>query len=227
MKSCIASWIWWFDASLMILWGTTRDHLVNSCHNEEIPWQHFHHRCSRVSEVFKLHEFGHQCRYDIDCIKLILWNWNTYILHTHTYIYIYIYIYVYRNYSVKRSCLVCDHYVGLMNTNMHSRANIVRDKMVITVIMSKMASQITSVSIGFSTVCSGADQSKHQSSVSLAFVRGIHRWPVNHRHKGPVTRKMFPFDDVLMWFSCMGVYRMFSFIRHYWNSMKWNQLYIL
>ena len=40
--------------------------------------------------------------------------------------------------------------------------------------------------------------SKHQSSVSLAFVRGIHRWPVNSPHKWPVTRKMFPFDDVIM-----------------------------
>ena len=35
---------------------------------------------------------------------------------------------------------------------------------------------------------------KHQSSVSLAFVRGIHQWPVNSLHKGPVTRKMFPFE---------------------------------
>ena len=45
--------------------------------------------------------------------------------------------------------------------------------------------------------CSDADQRKHQSSVSLAFVRGIHRSPVNSPHKGPVTRKMFPFDDVI------------------------------
>ena len=44
----------------------------------------------------------------------------------------------------------------------------------------------------------GADQRKNQSSTSLAFVRGIHRWPVNSPHKGPVTRKMFPFDDVTM-----------------------------
>ena len=36
------------------------------------------------------------------------------------------------------------------------------------------------------------------SSASLAFVRGIHRWPVNSPHKGPVTRKMFPLDDVIM-----------------------------
>ena len=40
---------------------------------------------------------------------------------------------------------------------------------------------------------------KHQSFASLAFVRGIHRWPVNSLHKEPVTRKMFPFDDVIMY----------------------------
>ena len=40
---------------------------------------------------------------------------------------------------------------------------------------------------------------KHQSSASLGFVRGIHRSPVNSPHKGPVTRKMFPFDDVIMY----------------------------
>ena len=64
--------------------------------------------------------------------------------------------------------------------------------------MSAMASRITGVSIVYSTVCSGTDQENHQSSVSLAFVRGIHRWPVNFPHKGPVTRKMFPFNDVIM-----------------------------
>ena len=62
------------------------------------------------------------------------------------------------------------------------------------VIMGAMASQITSLTIIIihSTVYSG-DQRKHQSSASLAFVRGIHRWPVNSPHKWPVTRKMFPF----------------------------------
>ena len=43
---------------------------------------------------------------------------------------------------------------------------------------------------------------KHQSSASLASVRGIHRSSVNSPHKGPVTRKMFPSDDVIM---CRGV----------------------
>ena len=37
--------------------------------------------------------------------------------------------------------------------------------------------------------CLHSPQRNHQSSASLAFVRGIHR---------PVTRKMFPFDDVIM-----------------------------
>ena len=66
------------------------------------------------------------------------------------------------------------------------------------VIMGTMASQITSLTIVYPIVHSGADQRKHQSSASLAFVRGIHRWPVNSPHKRPVTRKMFPFDDVII-----------------------------
>ena len=64
--------------------------------------------------------------------------------------------------------------------------------------MSTMASQITSLTIVYSTVYSSADQRKHQSSASLAFVWGIHRWPVNSPHKGSVTWKMFPFDDIIM-----------------------------
>ena len=64
--------------------------------------------------------------------------------------------------------------------------------------MSAMASQITSLTIVYSIVYSGADQSVHQSFASLAFVQGIHRWPVNSPHKGPVTGKMFPFEDVIM-----------------------------
>ena len=68
------------------------------------------------------------------------------------------------------------------------------------VIMGAIASQITSLTIVFSTVYSDADQRKYQSSASLAFVRGMHRGPVNSPHKWPVTRKMFPFDDVIMSF---------------------------
>ena len=67
------------------------------------------------------------------------------------------------------------------------------------VIMGTIVSQITSLMSVYSTVYSGADQSKHQRSASLAFVWGIHRGPVNSPHKWPVTRKMFPFDDVIMY----------------------------
>ena len=66
------------------------------------------------------------------------------------------------------------------------------------VIMGTIASQITSLTIVYSIVYLAADQRKQQSSASLAFVRAIHRGPVNSPHKWPVTRKMFPFDDVIM-----------------------------
>ena len=61
------------------------------------------------------------------------------------------------------------------------------------VIMGPIATQITSLTIVYSTVYSDADQRKHQSSALLAFVRGIHRGPVNSPHKWPVTRKFFHF----------------------------------
>ena len=73
--------------------------------------------------------------------------------------------------------------------------------------MSAMTPLVTGVSLVYSSVCSGADQRKHQSSASLAYVRGIHRWPVYSLYKGPVTRKMFPFDDVIMmkWLVCIVI----------------------
>ena len=66
------------------------------------------------------------------------------------------------------------------------------------VIMGVMASQITSLTIVYSTFYSGTDQRKHRGSASLAFVGGIHRSLVNSPHNWPVTRKMFPFDDVII-----------------------------
>ena len=66
------------------------------------------------------------------------------------------------------------------------------------VMMGAMASQITTLTIVYSIVYSDADQRKHQSFASLAFVPGIHRGPVNSPHKWPVTRKMFSFHDVIM-----------------------------
>ena len=80
------------------------------------------------------------------------------------------------------------------------------------VIMDTMTSQITGVPIVCSTDATCADQRKHQSSVSLAFVRGIHRWPVNSQHTRPATRKMFSFDDVIM---LQYVFRTLTFPSHF------------
>ena len=82
------------------------------------------------------------------------------------------------------------------------------------VIMGVMASQITRLTIVYPTVYSGSkkDQRKRQSSASLTFVQGIRRWAVNSPHKWPVTRKMFPFDDVIMMIKI-----------HKRSEARWNQ----
>ena len=59
------------------------------------------------------------------------------------------------------------------------------------VIMTTMESQITSLTVVYSTVYSDADQRKHQSSVSLAFVWGIHRSRWIPRTKGQLRGKCF------------------------------------
>ena len=76
----------------------------------------------------------------------------------------------------------------ILNTNLHYK----------DVITSAMVTRIISLTIVYSTVYSGADQRKQQSSASLAFLGEFsgHRWIP--RSKGPVTRKMFPFDVVIM-----------------------------
>ena len=66
------------------------------------------------------------------------------------------------------------------------------------VTISAISFEIIGVSSVCSTVCLGEDQRKHQSSVSLAFVRVVHRWLVDYPQKGPVMRKTFPVDDVIM-----------------------------
>ena len=85
--------------------------------------------------------------------------------------------------------------------------------------MGAIASQITSLTIVYSTVYSDVDQSKHQSSASLAIVWKIHRGPVNYPHKRPVTRKMFPFDDVIMVNSQMDRYHSyFPLHKNLWHK---------
>ena len=91
------------------------------------------------------------------------------------------------------------------------------------VIMGTISSQITSPTIVYSTDYSDADQRKHESSASLAFVRGIHRGPVNSPHKGPVTRKMFPFDNVIMISSLQAGTSLAHCRRchHVWDKCHW------
>ena len=61
------------------------------------------------------------------------------------------------------------------------------------VIMGAIASQITSLTIVYSTVYSGADQSKHQSSASLAFARG------NHRDRWIIAQMASNAENVSIW----------------------------
>ena len=62
--------------------------------------------------------------------------------------------------------------------------------------MGTIVSQITSLTVVYSTVHSNAENIKAPGHWPLLW--GIHRGPVNSPHKWPVTRKMFPFDDVIM-----------------------------
>ena len=95
---------------------------------------------------------------------------------------------------------ICNHrddiartaYVRSAHCNEKVSANHYND-----VIMGAMASQITGVSVVYSTVYSGSDQRKNQSSASLAFASS---------HKGPVMRKNFPFDDVIVFFTYWNEY---------------------
>ena len=71
-----------------------------------------------------------------------------------------------------------------------------------------------------STVCSGADQRKHQSSESLAFVRGIHWRPVDSPHKEPVMWKMFSFDNVIMRCLASSTTKMPNEFEGHWETLN-------
>ena len=83
------------------------------------------------------------------------------------------------------------------------------------IIMGAMAPQITRLTIVYPTVYSGANQRKRQSFASLAFVLGIHQWRVNSPHKWPVTRQMYPFNDVIMeyWEQAVAYAHSYNIIR--------------
>ena len=70
----------------------------------------------------------------------------------------------------------------------------------------------------FTQRCIQAQIKENINALSLAFVRGIHRWPVNSPHKWPVMQKMFPFDDVIMATCLIG----FRYLFHKWfNNMQY------
>ena len=122
-------------------------------------------------------------------------------MQTYRYRYVYIYIVKAKLTPVSSSVRNTKVYRGELTFNPQEHClqfNAKQSEHCSDVIMGTIASQITSLTIVYSSVYSGADQRKHQTSTSLAFVRGIHRWPVNSPHKWSVTQKMFPFDDVIM-----------------------------
>ena len=84
------------------------------------------------------------------------------------------------------------------------------------VIMGATASQITNLTIVYSTDYSDADQRKHQSSASLAFERGIHRGPVISPYKWPVTGKCFH----LMTSSWLAFYRGAVLVLYFTHTLQ-------
>ena len=107
--------------------------------------------------------------------------------------YVYIYVYIYTSIT---SRWMNNFLLGCFTAGSIRLCGVFGEIHYNDIIVGAMASQITSLAIVYSTVYSGVDQRKHQSSASLVFVQGIHRWSVNSPLKWPVTRKMFPFDDV-------------------------------
>ena len=100
-------------------------------------------------------------------------------------------------------CLLwIQHHIYLSLQWHHNECNVISSHQphdcLLNYLFSHRSKKTTKLCITGLCVCSCTDQRKHQSYASLAFVRGIHRWPVNSPYKGPVTRKMIPFDDVIM-----------------------------
>ena len=97
-------------------------------------------------------------------------------------------------------------YSGILNLNFNRRGNSQRWVLRHTshihyndAIMGAIASQITCPAIVYSIVYSDADQRKHPSPASLALCESPHKWPV--------TRKMFPFNDVIVVFECNIIWK--------------------
>ena len=122
-------------------------------------------------------------------MNLMLWS-------NLTYCYTSIVRFLYCNFQICSRVHICKRNINI--TYIISIKVFTTDTHYNDVTMSAMASEITSVLIVYSTVCSGEDQRKHQSSASLASVWGIHWSPVNSPHKKASNAEIFPFADVIM-----------------------------
>ena len=142
--------------------------------------------------------------------KGTLWNSTQNILPIHWKLQILYNIEILRALRFKSSYAFLKRPPGFIQMVIQVLWHIWRHRRYNNVIMSMMASQITSPTIVSSTIYSGSDHRKHQNSASLAFVWGIHRWLVNSPHKGPVMREIFLFDDVIMYIWCLANYGMLS-----------------
>ena len=59
------------------------------------------------------------------------------------------------------------------------------------------------VALHYNAVIMGARILRIMGAMASQITRGIYRWPVNSPHKGPVRRKIFPFDYVIVWHSLL------------------------
>ena len=90
---------------------------------------------------------------------------------------------------------------------------------------------VTSLTIIYSTIYSGTDQRKHQSSAPLVFVGGIHRWHVNSPHtNGQWGGKRFHLmtsSCCWFWQAPWPIYKdhtgraSFHFVTISWYTPKW------
>ena len=90
--------------------------------------------------------------------------------------------------------------------------------------MSTMASQITGVSILYSTVCSDADQRKHQSSVSLAFVSNAENVSIWWRHHaGFPLRCWWKCEEINTALTQWDRDKMVPILLATFNALPWNE----
>ena len=138
--------------------------------------------------IWKLRKFGIRWSLQTKCVGGALNSWNKALLGGLPLAYIWMIVYSHKRYHIP-----CPHgwatsevFITIVLETLqwrHNDPNSVSNHLQLDCLFSRLF-RLTS--------------KKHQSSISLAFVREIHRWPVDFLHKRPVTRKIFQYDDVIM-----------------------------